>query len=50
MGLGRMGGRKAAGPGGYCICTNCKYKLRRSRGNPCMDRVCPKCGSPMTRA
>lgn len=50
-GLGRMGGEKVgAGPGGSCVCTSCGYKAKHTRGSPCMNRTCPKCGSPMTRA
>ena len=47
-GRGRMGGF-AAGPGGYCICSKCKYKESQIRGQPCVNKKCPKCGSSMTR-
>lgn len=50
MGLGRMGGPKAGGPGGFCVCPNCGYRVRHSRGTPCYRKKCPKCGTPMTRA
>jgi hypothetical protein len=48
-GLGRMGGRKAAGPSGNCICPNCGHKVPHKRGQPCYDVTCPKCGTQMTR-
>ena len=47
-GRGRMGGF-AAGPGGNCVCTKCGYTEPQIRGQPCMNKKCPKCGSPMTR-
>ena len=46
---GRKGGPKAAGPTGFCVCLNCGHRETHQRGMPCMERVCPKCGSPMTR-
>ncbi len=48
-GPGRMGGRKAAGPGGNCICPNCGHKVPHKLGQPCYDVTCPKCGTQMTR-
>ena len=50
MGLGRLGGSKAGGPGGKCICPDCGYKVRHTRGRPCYKKVCPKCKTQMTRA
>lgn len=47
-GRGRMGGF-AAGPGGICRCTKCDYQEPQIRGQPCMNKKCPKCGSPMIR-
>ena len=47
--LGRMGGPSAAGPGGYCVCTQCGHQEPHERGIPCTQRQCPKCGAPMTR-
>lgn len=49
-GRGRLGGDKAgAGPAGICICPNCKYTVSHVRGNPCNRKLCPKCGTRMTR-
>lgn len=48
-GPGRMGGPKAAGPGGHCICPNCGYRVPHAAGQPCYQQVCPKCGTAMTR-
>lgn len=46
---GRMGGPKAAGPTGYCICPQCGQKEPHQRGVPCVERKCPKCGITMAR-
>jgi hypothetical protein len=48
-GPGRMGGPKAAGPGGNCICPNCAHKVPHKAGQPCYEVKCPKCGTQMTR-
>jgi len=44
-----MGGGFAVGPGGRCVCPKCGYEESQIRGQPCMNKKCPKCGSPMTR-
>lgn len=31
------------GPGGYCICSECDYKILHERGTPCSNLRCPKC-------
>lgn len=46
---GRMGGPKAAGPGGYCVCPNCGHKQPHVAGQPCTALTCPKCGTRMIR-
>lgn len=48
-GRGRMGGPLAAGPGGFCVCPKCKYKEPQIRGQPCMNKKCPKCKTLMKR-
>lgn len=48
-GRGRMKGF-AAGPGGICECLKCGYKKPQIRGQPCVKKKCPKCGSFMIRA
>lgn len=48
-GRGRMGGPKAAGPGGYCVCPNCGHKQPHVAGQPCTELTCPKCGTRMIR-
>jgi len=48
QGMGRDGGFHA-GPGGYCICPNCKERVPHELGCPCFENTCPKCGTVMTR-
>jgi hypothetical protein len=48
-GRGRMGGRSAAGPGGYCVCPKCGHQVPHVAGQPCNQKACPKCGTTMTR-
>jgi hypothetical protein len=38
-----------AGPGGYCVCTNCGIQMEHQRGTPCFYMNCPKCGASMQR-
>ena len=46
---GRMGGTKAAGPGGNCVCPNCNKRAPHQLGVPCTSQKCPKCGTKMIR-
>lgn len=46
---GRMQG-VGAGPGGKCKCPKCGYEESQVRGQPCMQKKCPKCKTLMTRA
>jgi predicted DNA-binding protein (UPF0251 family) len=47
-GMGRMGGA-AMGPGGVCRCPKCGHQEAQVRGQPCMNKKCPKCGTLMIR-
>jgi len=49
QGRGRMGGPFAAGPGGNCVCQSCDHTEPHVAGQPCNQKVCPKCGTTMTR-
>jgi hypothetical protein len=51
QGRGRMGGPKAGGPGGLCVCSNpnCDGKVSHQPGKPCYEIACPKCGAKMVR-
>lgn len=46
---GRGGGPLAAGPAGNCICLSCGHIARHVAGQPCNQKMCPKCGTRMTR-
>lgn len=48
-GPGLGGGRKAAGPGGQCVCPACGHQVPHQLGKPCYQQQCPKCGAAMTR-
>ncbi|RJR23339.1 MAG: hypothetical protein C4582_05595 [Desulfobacteraceae bacterium] len=49
-GRGRgMGGGRGMGPGGECVCTACNIKVPHTRGTPCFEMKCPKCGGPLAR-
>ena len=40
---------KGLGPGGYCICPKCEYKIKHERGIPCSTLRCPKCNVRLIR-
>jgi len=44
-----QGDKPGSGPGGYCVCPKCGYRIGHSRLTPCNQRKCPKCGSVLTR-
>ena len=37
------------GAGGNCICVYCDTLFPHTQGQPCKDRLCPKCGKKMMR-
>lgn len=37
------------GPGGYCVCPKCGYKILHQRGIPCSNLKCPNCKSSLQR-
>ena len=37
------------GPGGYCVCKECGYKVLHQPGVPCFSIICPKCKSKLER-
>ncbi len=49
MGRGRMGGMKAGGALGNCLCPKCGNRQPHDRGIPCTQVKCPQCGSTMIR-
>ncbi|MDO8836759.1 MAG: NifB/NifX family molybdenum-iron cluster-binding protein [Vicinamibacterales bacterium] len=46
---GRMGGPRAAGAIGLCVCPACGHREPHVRGVPCVQTTCPSCGTAMTR-
>ena len=42
-------GRGFGGPARSCVCPKCGYKEIKVRGEPCIRKKCPKCGSMMIR-
>lgn len=49
QGQGRMGGAQAGSVAGNCLCPECGHREPHKRGEPCVERKCPKCGAAMTR-
>jgi hypothetical protein len=37
------------GPGGYCVCPDCGYRIKHQRGMPCTSLKCPSCNTPLKR-
>ena len=46
---GETEGAKGGGPGGYCVCPKCGYKIPHERGVPCPTLECPNCKINLTR-
>lgn len=45
----QTGDKPGSGPGGYCICTICGYRIPHMWNKPCNERECPKCGQALTK-
>jgi predicted Fe-Mo cluster-binding NifX family protein/DNA-directed RNA polymerase subunit RPC12/RpoP len=45
----RRGGGFGVGSKGYCVCPNCGYRVIHMPGSPCVEQICPQCGSRMMR-
>jgi predicted Fe-Mo cluster-binding NifX family protein len=37
------------GPGGFCVCPACRFKVPHEQGIPCIQVRCPRCGQSMER-
>jgi predicted Fe-Mo cluster-binding NifX family protein len=48
-GGGRMGGTAAAGPAGFCVCSQCGERRPHKLGVPCFEQKCSKCGVALMR-
>jgi len=46
---GELETAKGGGPGGYCVCPQCDYKISHERGVPCSTLECPKCKINLVR-
>ena len=40
---------RGGGPGGYCVCSKCGYRIPHERGTPCSTLECPKCKINLVR-
>jgi hypothetical protein len=54
QGIGKGRGRtvsrgRAAGPAGDCVCASCGNAVPHTRGVPCSQLKCPRCGNMMIR-
>jgi hypothetical protein len=46
---GKMGKKKGLGPGGFCKCPECGYKIEHQAESPCRDLKCPQCDVVLVR-
>ncbi|MDY0270016.1 NifB/NifX family molybdenum-iron cluster-binding protein [Trichloromonas sp.] len=49
-GRGRQGGALGAGPSGFCLCPKCGHRQAHDRGRPCVEQLCPDCGTALIRS
>ena len=40
---------RGRGPGGYCVCKKCGYRVEHQPGVPCSSLICPSCKIHLTR-
>jgi cation diffusion facilitator family transporter len=40
---GKIEGAQGRGPGGYCVCPRCNYRVEHQPGVPCSSLICPNC-------
>jgi len=46
---GKIEGAQGRGPGGYCVCPRCNYRVEHQPGVPCSSLICPNCKAHLTR-
>lgn len=46
---GKIEGAQGRGPGGWCFCQKCGYRVEHQRGVPCSTLICPNCKIPLRR-
>ena len=46
---GKIEEARGGGPGGYCVCPKCGYKIPHQPGIPCSQLLCPKCKINLVR-
>jgi len=46
---GKIEEAQGRGPGGYCVCPRCNYRVEHQPGVPCSSLICPNCKTHLTR-
>ena len=46
---GKIEEARGRGPGGYCVCKRCGYRVEHQPGVPCSSLICPNCKTHLTR-
>jgi cation diffusion facilitator family transporter len=46
---GKIEGAQGRGPGGYCVCPKCGYRVEHQPGVPCSSLICPNCKTHLKR-